>query len=1155
MNKSTKEDFKKAIKRINESQLKNMTGFVSNGEKYNSKSFEWEDERLIDYVDLKFKEIKVYSRKNDVKTNIAQKLIDPINKIINQFNERKINYKQFFKSYNKLKDNIIKAKKNEDVVVTDENYLTHYKEAKHSSIKGVGGMGKSYFLWECQRKIQSNKKYKSLFIYGKFFKDIRGIPWDEIINYSKQNEFLLVVDGVNEIFDIEQRKLLYEKVKELKKCNFARIFISYRTYSLPNLIEGIDEESYIDKLLENVIYFQGVNFDSAIYQIIKNCKIDFSYYYHILYTNNPMQIKMFVNGNIFNDTEFLENFKKFPIINMTTIYERYIKFACSKLWKVNKEEYWNEIKSICKKMFASNRTFFTEEDSTFPKIKFNKFVADLKSGGYLASYENDEKYFFSLEQLSNYLIARTFNNDIKGKSVNEVVNAYKFKSTSFPVLEQMLLSVVVEKYHDNYKDLIEFLKNVKPNFTDETLSNIIITDISIRKEIQENIRINNAFSLFSKLGGLPNRLFNCESYFFDYIIQKEIKIIKPGIYSDKSEVLRKLKCILHNINGKYFVVDNAMEFFKFACVSLLIPDEAINNLSEKIIFDLMEFNDVDFKEIIFMMIKSHNSPLLKRAMYNIICHLSTKNRLQYKSVLKQIKANNNLINAKILTNYSKLVLNKPFAYVEFNKMDLFSKYKNKLDDAKIEFNEYKTMGGIIGHIRSSKLFYSLNMENYNELKLNFRLPNLDKKQMLEFNNIGNNLVEKYNKCNCSICVDDNYFSESIQVLKNQLFPHYNLLDQQKLFFGFVYHLKRQFEYYGITDEDIKWYKDKFYSGRYSIYPDNVSVILSIAVEEYIGSLMCNYFNEDCSVSYWEDTDMIYLGFKPIEFNEEQISLSSPLSSYNETIYNLDRMVIERINDSFKHKRNKKWADNKNLSLRNCKNILKPYILNNQSWILLSAYISPRYYYNTNKKNKDYSEECLIVHCATNYNKNKNLAVDRYKTIEIQKYFGSIYDYNTKNDDFCKVINSIKDNSNLFDETNLVFPPAFLIKKLKLHYDKKSSSWVDKDSNIVIICNNDIYYRYEDYIGHSVYVNKDYIETHKSKLQLYYYIFTEKISYKTGGYSDKSDMHLLIKNGKILKCNMNTGGRVNVPFVPKKKCENCPTYQYFVNHKNSIFDNV
>ena len=1142
MNNFTK--FFNEINKINKNQLKNMTGFVLNGKSSSQRQnlqFEWEDKSLFDYVNLKFDELKLYTKSYEKPDDQTHELIAPINNIIKKFNDRKIDYFTFLKLYTNLEVNLQQALKSEKYSIRYENFQNHFLEASFSSLKGVGGLGKSHFLWECQKLIQSEKLYKSLFIYGKFFKDIESIPWNKIIEYSKEKEFLLVIDGINEIPDINKRIYIYDKIKELKKCKYSRVFISYRTYSLTNKIDKIEEEHYIDELMGNTIYFQGVDFDSSITQIVKNYKIDFSYYYHVLNTNNPMRINMLIEGNIFNDKELIEKFKTLPIISITTIYERYILSACRKLWKADKNKYWNEIKSICKNMYKFNRSYFVKEDFSSKKLDFYKFVHDLENGGYVVNY--DGMYYFSWEQLSNYLIARTFHDDIKGKSIDETVSAFERKSQEFPNIKQFLLSVVVEKYHANYKNLIQFFDKTTPTITEETLSNIVINDISIRKELQNHIKVTNNFNLFAKLGGLPDRLFNCESYYFDLITKRNIKIIKPKIFSDKSEIIRKLKCILHNINGEFFVIENAIEFFKFASICLLIPDETILELSEKIMLDIIENNEIDFFDDLSIMVARKNSALFKRAIYNVICHLSKEKLVKYKSLLNKIRNNKSFINAKILTNYSKLITKKPFNYVDFSKINLFEKYKNKLDNIKDGFNEFKSFGGLIAHIRLHKLYYSLNMDNYNSLKLNFRLPNIDKRQMLKFNALTNNLIKIYNKCNCPIEIWDSYFDKEMDYIKNKIFDHYSIVNQEGLFWGFVYHLQKTLKYYGISNEEITWYKEHSYS-RFSIYPDNVSCIVSICVEEYVGSLMCNYFNDECKISYWED-NKIYLGFEPISYDEEQVALCSPLSSYNEIVRVLDNLVINRINDSYKIKRNKRWADNKSLSFKNCREILKPYKLNDQSWILLSAYISPHYYYKVKNQKRDYSEECIIVHCATNYNKNKKQPLNRYKTIEIGNYKNSIYDYNKTNSDFCKNIDTLKNNNDIFGETNLVLPPSFLIKKLHLHYNHKDCSWVDESNSIVIICNNDIYHRYEDYIGHSIYINKKYLDENKNKLQLYYYIFTEKISYDTGVYSNKSDMHIIIKNGKVLKYNMNSGSRSkeNIKFFTK--CHKCILYKKFI----------
>lgn len=63
MNNFTK--FFNEINKINKNQLKNMTGFVLNGKSSSQRQnlqFEWEDKSLFDYVNLKFDEIKLYTK-------------------------------------------------------------------------------------------------------------------------------------------------------------------------------------------------------------------------------------------------------------------------------------------------------------------------------------------------------------------------------------------------------------------------------------------------------------------------------------------------------------------------------------------------------------------------------------------------------------------------------------------------------------------------------------------------------------------------------------------------------------------------------------------------------------------------------------------------------------------------------------------------------------------------------------------------------------------------------------------------------------------------------------------------------------------------------------------------------------------------------------
>ena len=274
--------FLRKLKKLNKSQLEQMNRFVEQGKDRSGTTykFEWEDKNLINYINLKFSEIKIYERDFNKPEDNTRELVAPLNRLIYQFNNRKINHEEFFDSFEKLHINLIKANQSERYIIRSDDYLRHYKESSATVIKGVGGMGKSHFLWECQNEIEEEHLYESLFLYGKYFEDINSIPWDDIIEYSKHKEFLFVFDAINEVYDISQRIALYEKIKLLKKCKFCRVFVSYRTYAFNDKIGSIAESDYIDSLMGNVINFSGVEFDTSILEMISNFKVDISYFLH-----------------------------------------------------------------------------------------------------------------------------------------------------------------------------------------------------------------------------------------------------------------------------------------------------------------------------------------------------------------------------------------------------------------------------------------------------------------------------------------------------------------------------------------------------------------------------------------------------------------------------------------------------------------------------------------------------------------------------------------------------------------------------------------------------------------------------------------------------------------------------------------------------------
>lgn len=1152
MDKKRLNEFLNKIKSINATQANFMNGFVSQANDRAGKEikFEWEDKTLFDCVDFKFNEVEIYLRDGDKREDDTHRLIQPVNNLIKKFNSRLIDYYEFIIKFKQIESNLIEAGKSERYSIRYENFELQYADFKSVAIKGVGGMGKSHFLWECQNEIQSKNLYASLFIYGKYFNDVASIPWDDILEYAKEKEFLLAIDGINEIVDADKRSYVYSQIKTLLDCKYIRIIISYRTYSLHSLIDGQIEESFIDSLLGNTINFAGVDFDSSIMEIVTNFKVDISYFYTILYSNNPMQIRMLIESEILNNSRlYEEELSSKSVVSITFIYERFIKSACRHLWKEREQVYWEAIKDLCKVLYQSNRNYFLKEDICSAEIDSDKFIADLKNGGYIDTYDY-EKYYFSWEQLSNYLIARSFNDELKGKTDDEIIALYSKKSSEFPRISQFLISVLVDKYHKKFDKFISFITKVNPNINEETLLNIVIKNVSDRQKLQNCLSVNNTLKVFSMFGGIPKRVFNCETYFFKNFFDRNTVIIKDELFYglNKVEVFRKLKNNLHNLNGKYFNKENANEFLQYAILCLLIPDNDIVEYAEKTIYDLIELYDDDFSSVIFYALDRSKSPLIKRSIYNVVCHLPTGKKQGYSQVFDKIERNFNFINAKVIDNYCHHLKLKPFKYVHLRKKNLFLSYNRVIPKIKSEFDEYKSLGGIMATIRMHKLFYALNMEYYHKLKLNFELIDLPKREIINFNRQANSIVSKFNKCNCSIEIYDNMFDDIIIGLQKKTPLCFSLINQEDLFYGFVAHLYAQFSFYGITDEDLKWYKDNSYR-QHKLYPDNVTLIIAVCVEEYIGSLMCNYFLSNSKVSYWDN--QIYLGYSPMKYEEEQIKLCTPLNTYNEVIDKLDLLAIKRLNDSYTGMKNAKWADSKRASFRSIKSILKPYCVDGVEWIMLGCYITNHTYYKNRGRNGNFSQETIIINCATNYNKNKKRLLDKYMTIKLENYNDSVFDYADISSDFCKLIAPIKTDRSLFAENNLSFPPSSIISRLGLTFDSKRAAWVNDLNEVVILCNNNLYRWYKEDIGRTIYIKKEYFEEIKDVLQLYYYIFTEKLSYETGHYSNESDMHIIIKNDRIRKVCKNNASKETDIRKTYRKCLNCSIYMVNNEHQLSI----
>lgn len=1156
MTNDTYEKMKYDLEKLNNYYFSNMTNFVSSGKERCGidLQLEWEDKNLVDYIDFNLPEITYSYKTNSVVSDSSDKTLEYINKIntfVKKFNERKIDFFTFKSHTIDLFKQLEKAKENTKIFyVHDHDYDELFYYAKTMAIYGFGGMGKSHFLWECQKQIQNMKKYSSLFIYGKFYKEI-NIPWDELIEYSKSNEFLLVIDGINEISNLDTRKLIYDRIKQIKECKYARVIVSYRTYSLIDNIASKPEADYLNDLMDNTINFSGVDFESSLDRLIEVYKVDASYFYSILYSNNPMQIRMLIESDILNDKQLYDDFKYSPVKSLTFIYERFIERSCTKIWKQQKgTAYWKEIKNLAQIMYYKNRSFFMKDEiSNLIKNK-DQFIRDLINGGFIYDYE-DINYYLSWEQLSNSIIARTFYKDIHGKSKDDVIYILKAKIKKFRRIAQALILVLVEKYENNFEDFIYVIRNVVDDefdLSEETLLSIIINNKNIREKFQKMWHINFEYAL-SYFAGIPNRVFNAESYVYNYIIRNKIQYIKPSYTLKTSDIQRRLKNNLYNLNGNHLIKSNLEEFLKFAISCLFIQNTDIIELAEKTIYDIIEYNDFDAYNVFSDCADNVNSKWVERSLFNVIISLSQEKREKYSEYIQRVFSDKYFYNAKVLTRACKNLNMSPYYYVQLLKDDLFKLYKPIMITEQNEFDEIDSFGGVIWEIRNYKKFYSLNMEHYNDLRLNFDLLDEPKKHILQYNDVANKLIRKFNICDCKIDIHTRSFESLCESI-----PHleWNTLDQQELFWGFICHLRNTFNYYKVTDDELEEYRRERRNYPYSRFRyTRINEIIEICVEEYIGSLMCNYLQNIREVAYWENK--IYLGYLPIEYSPDRdFNIHSPIRVLNEDIQYLDEKVIERIKALSPNERNREWADNLTDSLNNVIKVLKPYKdKNGIEWVLLSCHINYKTY-STNKIHKHYdipfdSEDCIILNGTCHYRDKKHLVLDRYKTIELNDYKGSLNDYCLDICDFSYDLNSIKANSDLWGNQNIVLPPSRILSYYKLKFDIRTSSFCDKQGDPIILCNCFDSDFHRDNIVHSVYIRKDYFDDAEKNLDLFYYCYVERYSAEIGRYSAQSDTHLIVKKGRVIQKISNGISRV-YKFKPACKCRKCRVYKEYIKDK-------
>lgn len=1086
---------------LNDKNRKYMTDGINN-----DLNFEWEDTHLLNQIIRKIDNIYPYS--SDPQDFIDDKYyLNEINKLFKLLFNRKIDKVDFLDKLEKLFNEMLV--KYPSLSYQYRYNINMYKEIVSKSnrliIKGCGGIGKSYFVYKLEETLSKNN-IDHLCVYGKYNDFISETIFDEIKN--KKKDFYFVIDALNEFNGSEQQKLL-NHLKHIQKKKNINIIITYRTSSLKNSIV-----EQLNKLLINEYDFKGVDFESSILKLIETYGVETVRLIDVIESNNPLYLTM-LNKILFNSK--IKGEKIPSIAQMTFIMESYIKGICGL-------ENWKLVKKIGSYMFDNSKISITEDElKTITGNKFDCFVENMIQNDFMGSYEhNDTLYFiFTIQRLSDYIIARSLFDFIKDRDENDIINIINEKLGKMYSMHEAFALVLLDKYKD--KDINMALRIIFKTDIGKELDIEIFKKISFNNKqikcIQEFIKYENVQNLFLLLGGYSNRPFNCKNYLNQKIFNNENVQKKLLVKYKESEYLMHLKNMVYTLPFLENENDILEEYFYYAFWLMSVPVERIRKLAIKVVYDISYKSD-KFVNYLIEFYDKVNELYIKKGIIHVLTKLSKTRKIT--NFIKSIYFNPEEIDAEIVYRTS-FYLNKEDEYQLLNKKNINTIISKGVSvDSKLDLKQIIFIADIYEK-------YLLKFERYtdgNTLSLynNFILN--DNKEICEYNN---------KLCKQFSCIKNNgYCKYSVRnsIFKEHMAPIEIInIDPKRMFILFQEIFKKICEIYGYN-----CYENEKFDIHLNKFEDSLlKKILLLSQDILLGSLMTNYYTSEFSI-YNDNKILGYKNYSYIMYDEEKIYLTSPVSPYNELVDKLNNKICENI-DLYKNN-NYRWYNSKKKSIENCRKMMSPIICDNNSWSLIGGDV---HLFAVDFINVFYS-------CYMAFNPKERLVGNedsRCLTIENKKYYGNVSDYLSEKYSKNMSIPNFESNSSDIKETNMAFPPPSLVKYLNLKYNFRTSSWDDTKGNQIILCDNNTKSLYKYPVSGAIYIKTDVLEELKKHNDIVYWCYTEKL-YKNYGWNEKASLHLeLDSSGNVIKEFNNNNLLYSEKKVPLK-CKRCK-YNIYKKH--------
>lgn len=1083
---------------LNENQKKQISNSINT-----DYSFAWEDKDLIDKLSADFPEIKRSKYDDSIKDDL--KRLNLAYSEYDRFNTDKDDYVDRLKRI--IEDIRDKESRWYGLNIYDVEEIIDMQDI--CIINGEDGSGKTYFIYKLEEEF-SRKGIKHLFLYGNLIRDkIDKIPYDEISSISTNERFVLAIDALNEIEE-NNAVILLNKLLSIKDKKGLQLIVTFRNYNLSPTVCAT-----LNKLSGFNYEFQGISYDSALNSLAMSGITDVYKYEDVLLSNNPLAIislkKLLENDKVTN-----ESLDSYSII--TFIVENEIKKKGGKLL-------WEKTKRIVTWMYKNDKKYIPLKELKSIIDDYDAYIFQMKSFGelYQFDYYNEPCVSFKSETKLSFLYSRDIIAEIGNNNEETFVNNIKLKLEKIGGIEEAVILAIFTKYKDDFKSIkillvkLGLLNRLSP----ETIRKLKFSDRDI-VAFQNEFIANDPIIWFLYLGGFSNKPYNCCNFFNDYFIsdnkaQLDLNRALSGkfIYGG---VRARLNNILYYItlnNDKDMRIE---EYFYFSLWCSLSSNIIIRELSIKILFEIV-CRDNLYKKRLIELYPYLNDPYLKDAVIHVLANYDDDNDEEIRCFFKAL-----IENYDFIQGYS---IKRIAAYMKLERLYIYWNKKN-YNDSVLPCNLDENITDLF---RTVSLFdkYALPFDIWGKE---------DYREFNKFIDVPRNIISKINKelIEEFECIRNGGLCSNNVHLKDLLLEKYSVEDY-KLINGktqaLIYQkiVKDVLFLYGldINDENKELWKEDYHNSL-------IGKAIDVSTDIFYGNMMCNYYCDEF-LNSWPDEQLLgFEVFDPLKYSDsEKLRLCSPVPVFNQNVEKLDNELYHRL--EYPEEKNIEWYNNTDLTEKNILSVIEPITIKNQDWVLLAC----RIHIHESGEFMDKWSDTYDIFCCTSDQSISGVG-DRFLTIELDEYRGNINNYFecSEKRDLCRDVISIS-SSGAFEETNLILPPAAIIKKLKLRPNFKDMSWINEEDEVVIICDNSKKSYYKNPITGAVFIRKDWLESYLKNNKIKYFAFNEKFIGLSGHYDIDSSYHYEISDNKIVKKNSNNQPDYdnNLVGYNSKPCLSCP----------------